>query len=90
MKGSENMYIVVGSSTMAERFKKAAERTIGFPAYVVHTPSAISTGGCSYSVRMDDRALYEVRRVAYNSGIPIKNIYITKTENGESVYHAVS
>lgn len=83
------MYILVGSSTNAERLKKSAERRLGFPAYVVHTPAAVSTGGCSYSVRMDDRALDEVRKIASDIGITIKNIYITKTENGERVYHAI-
>lgn len=90
MKGSENMYILVGSSTTAERLKKSMEKALGFPAYVVHTPSAISTGGCSYCVRADDRALNEIRAIAKDNRIPIKNIYITKTENGERVYHAVS
>lgn len=84
------MYILVGSSTTAERLKRATERRLGFPAYVVHTPSAISTGGCSYCVRVDDRALGEIRIIASESGVPIKNIYIETTEKGERVYHAVS
>ena len=56
------MYILVGSVTTATRLKKAAEKIIGFPAYVVHTPSALNQGGCSYSVRVDDRALNESER----------------------------
>lgn len=84
------MYIVVGSVTTATRLKKIAEKTIGFPAYVVHTPSAIRTGGCSYSVRLDDRALSDIEMIASDNEIPIKKIYIEKIENGESVYHAVS
>lgn len=40
------MYILVGSVTTATRLKKAAEKIIGFPAYVVHTPSALNQGGC--------------------------------------------
>lgn len=84
------MYIIVGSVTTATRLKKIAEKTIGFPAYVVHTPSAIRTGGCSYSVRLDDRALSDIKMIASDNEIPIKRIYIEKFENGESVYHAVS
>ena len=57
------MYILVGSVTTATRLKKAAEKIIGFPAYVVHTPSALNQGGCSYSVRVDDRALNEIRKI---------------------------
>lgn len=84
------MYIVVGSSTSAERLKRAVERVVGFPAYVVHTPAPIRQGGCSYSVRIDDRALDEIRTIAAENIISFKGIYIEKTENGERVYHAVS
>ncbi|MDY3971324.1 MAG: putative Se/S carrier-like protein [Clostridia bacterium] len=84
------MYIIVGSATTAERLKKAVEKNVGFPAYVVHTPAALNKGGCSYSVRLDDRALDEIRMIAAETGISVKRIYIEKTENGESVYHAVS
>ena len=84
------MYIVVGSATAAERLKRAAERIVGFPAYVVHTPAAIHHGGCSYSVRLDDRALNEIKKISADNGISFKKIYIEKTEKGERVYHAVS
>ncbi len=83
------MYIVVGSATAAERLKRAAERIVGFPAYVVHTPAAIHHGGCSYSVRLDDRALNEIKKISADNGISFKKIYIEKTEKGERVYHAV-
>ena len=66
------MYILVGSVTTATRLKKVAEKIIGFPAYVVHTPSALNQGGCSYSVRVDDRALSEIRTIADDNEIPIK------------------
>ncbi len=84
------MYIVVGSATAAERLKRAAERIVGFPAYVVHTPAGIRHGGCSYSVRLDDRALNEIKKISADNGISFKKIYIEKTEKGERVYHAIS
>lgn len=84
------MYILVGSATTAARLKKAVEKNVGFPAYVVHTPSALSQGGCSYSLRLDDRMMGDVEKIARDNNIRIKNIYIEKTENGESVYHAIS
>ena len=84
------MYIVVGSATTAERLRKAIERTIGFPAYVVKTPPQIRSGGCSYSVRVDDRALGVINQVFRDTGISYKKIYTVKKENGESVYNAVS
>ena len=82
------MYILIGSVTTATRLKKAAEKIIGFPAYVVHTPSALNQGGCSYSVRVDDRALNEIRKI--DNEIPIRRIYIERTVNGERVYDVVS
>lgn len=84
------MYILVGSVTTATRLKKVAEKIIGFPAYVVHTPSALNLGGCSYSVRIDNRALSEIRTIADDNQIPIKRIYIERTVNGERVYDVVS
>ena len=68
------MYIVVGSATAAERLKRAAERIVGFPAYVVHTPAAIHHGGCSYSVRLDDRALNEIKKISADNGISFKKM----------------
>lgn len=84
------MYVTVGSATTAERLKKAAERILGFPAYVVHTPSELNKGGCSYSVRFDDRAIGDIKQIAADNEIPIRRIYIEKTENGERVYNVVS
>lgn len=84
------MYILVGSVTTATRLKKVAEKIIGFPAYVVHTPSVLNPGGCSYSVRIDNRALNEIRTIADDNQIPIKRIYIERTVNGERVYDVVS
>ena len=78
------MYILVGSVTTATRLKKVAEKIIGFPAYVVHTPSALNQGGCSYSVRVDDRALNEIRKIAGDNEIPIRRIYIERTDRIES------
>ena len=84
------MYIVVGSATAAERLKRAAEKILGFPAYVVHTPPAVHHSGCSYSVRLDDRALNDVKRIAADNGLSYKKIYIEKNVKGERVYHDVS
>lgn len=83
------MYVVVGSATVAERLKRAIERNIGFPAYVVKTPAPIRKGGCSYSVRTDDRALSMIKKIARENGLSYKKIYMVKKQNGESVYNAV-
>ena len=84
------MYVVVGSATVAERLKRAVERSIGYPAYVVQTPAPIRKGGCSYSVRTDDRALGMMNKIVRSSGLSYKKIYKVMNVNGERVYHAVS
>lgn len=84
------MYVLVGSVTTATRLKKVIESHIGYPAYVVHTPSALNNGSCSYSVRIDDRAINEIKNIKEFNEIPIKRIYIEKRENGERVYDVIS
>ena len=41
-------------------------------------------------MRVDDRALNEIRKIAGDNEIPIRRIYIERTVNGERVYDAVS
>ncbi|MBQ2663721.1 MAG: DUF3343 domain-containing protein [Clostridia bacterium] len=83
------MYIVVGSATTAERLKRRLEKVSGYPALVVRTPAPIRTGGCSYSVRIDDRTLDLAKQVLSTSGLSYKKIYRVMNRNGERVYNAV-
>lgn len=88
------MYIVLGSVTSATRLAKAIEREMGIPAYVVHTPSAIRSGGCSYSVNVSGmRTAYDAEqalKIAEEQGASVKNIYNDEYRNGERVYNALS
>ena len=84
------MYILVGSITTAMRLKRLLEQIYGIPSDVVHTPSAIKHGGCSYSVRTNTpNALARVKRIEEEYGINIKKIYVERRVNGERVYDAV-
>ena len=86
------MYIVLGSVTSATRFARALERAAVVPAYVVHTPSAIRSGGCSYSVNVSNMKSCEadfVRRLADEQGLRIKSIYSDEIRNGERVFDVV-
>ena len=84
------MYMLTGSITSAARLAKVIENIGGYPAYVVHTPSEIQHGGCSYSVRCDERILSSLQDISQASGISIKKIYTEKYVNGERVYHDLS
>lgn len=84
------MYVITGSITSATRLAKAVEAMSGYPANVVHTPSAIRSGGCSYSVRCDDRVLSIINDIAKDNGISVKSIYAEKYKNGERVLVDIS
>lgn len=84
------MYIVVGSVTTATRLARILEKRVGIPASVAHTPSAIKSGGCSYSVRINDNALGAARRVVDEYGINIKGMYKEEISGREREYRDIS
>ena len=83
------MYIVVGSVTTAVRLGKLIEKLSGYPAEVVHTPSKLNKGGCSYSVKSDDRAVGLVKSIAKEYGVNIKKIYTEEIIGGERVFRVI-
>lgn len=84
------MYVITGSITSASRLAKIIEALSGYPADVVHTPASIREGGCSYSVRCDDRALSIINDAAKDNGISIKKIYSENYKDGERVFNDIS
>lgn len=64
-------YLVFSSATSAQRLKKLLEsEKIG--STMVHTPKAISQGGCGYSLIISEKHLYKAVRLAEKYGITIK------------------
>lgn len=85
------MYVVTGSITTAVRIGKLIEAKSGYPAEVVHTPGKLNAGGgCSYSVRADDRLSELAKRICREYKFRIKGIYRRENHNGESVYNDIS
>lgn len=84
------MYLLTGSITTAARLARAIEQISSYPADVIRTPPQIRSGGCSYSVRFDDRALDIAKQICLESGISIKKIYAEKYIDGERVYNDIS
>jgi len=70
-----NIIAVTGSITSASRLLKYLERAGCIDARVIHTPSEISTGGCSYSVSLPDKYLPVLFTVSSGKKLRIKNIY---------------
>ncbi len=84
------MLITIGSITTATRLARLIEKNIGNPAEVLHTPSAINRGGCSYSVRINEKYENAVRRIIADHKVPVKRFYRESHNGQERVYHAVS
>lgn len=83
------MLITIGSVTTATRLARLLERNTGYPASVVHTPSEINKGGCSYSVRVNDNMLSQAKKIIKDYNVPIKKIYLEHMKGGKHVYNVI-
>ena len=81
---------VVGSVTTASRLEKMLAKAYGASARIIHTPSVLGYGGCSYSVKTKKQHLPLVKELASKYKIKVKEYYIIDTVGGKEVYHAVS
>lgn len=84
------MYMITGSVTSAKRLANNIEKYSKHFADVVHTPSALSDGGCSYSVKIKNEDYEKAKEIAEKSGIKIKKAYEEKKINGERVFYDIS
>ncbi len=69
------MLITIGSITTATRAAKIIQSKTGIKGKVIHTPSEINHGGCSYSIRYDDKDEALLRKVVKEHRIPAKKWY---------------
>lgn len=84
------IYATVGSITTAARLAKKLSAHGDLHTSIVHTPSEINNGGCSYSVRTSVRDPSLVREIAAEYGIHIRNFYREDVINGRKFYHVIS
>lgn len=82
----EKLLITIGAITTATRFAALMDKKAGKKAWVVQTPSALNTGGCSYSVKIKRADLGDAYAISQKYKIPIRKIY--KADGGE--YNALS
>ena len=85
-----NLIITVGSVTNAIRLEKIINKSGIINAAVIHTPSVINQGGCSYSVRVPYRYYEAVKEILNNNKVSYKKIYIEEKQGGESVWRDLS
>ncbi len=69
------MLITIGSITTATRAAKIIQSKTGIKGKVIHTPSEINRGGCSYSIRYNDDYEDLLRKVVRENRIPAKKWY---------------
>lgn len=81
------MLVTIGSVTTASRAAKVIRRELGINVQVIHTPTQLNRGGCSYSIRFSDNYHMSVKRVISDYRIPVKRWY-SETDTG--VYNDLS
>ena len=85
-----NIIITAGSVTTAVRLRKKLNSSGDLNAAVIHTPSVINSGGCSYSVRTTFDKLMLVKKLAKDGKISYRKIYAEEYVKGESVLRDIS
>ena len=81
---------IIGSVTTATRFRKMLEKTGVIEAVVIHTPTEISGGNCSYSVRFGYHNLTIALETARSLNIRIRKIYREEKTDEGRIYHDIS
>ena len=84
------LIITAGSVTTAVRIKKKLISLGDKSATVIHTPSFINSGGCSYSVKTDYKNLDLVKRLAEEKQIKYRKLFQESDNNGGTEYHDIS
>ena len=85
-----NIIITAGSVTRAISISKKINSYSQNSATVIHTPSEINTGGCSYSVKTSSKNINLVKKLSSDNLIKYKKIYIESIIDGESVLREIS
>ncbi len=68
------MLVVLSSATSAEKLKKLLSRD-KIPSEIIQTPGAYSKGGCSYSLRFNERYQKEVKELVSNLHLSVKGFF---------------
>lgn len=85
-----NLIITAGSVTAALRLEKKLNAAGIINSAVIHTPPAINSGGCSYSVRAPYKNLNLIKEVLADKKVKYRRLFTEETVNGERVYNALS
>lgn len=81
---------VVGAVTTATRLAGVLEKSGCKNVKVIRTPVVISSGGCSYSVRINEENLNELLEASSHRRLRVKKIYRVQEFGQECEYHDIS
>ncbi len=87
---SGNLIVVIGPITTANRLWKRLDKDYGISARIFHTPVALGSKGCSYSLKTHFKNLPLITEAANRYNIKISGLYLSEKTEGEEVYHALS
>ena len=79
-----------GAITTASRLAGELEKLGCLNVRVVHTPSEIASGGCSYSVSMPEENLPELRSLMHNKKYKVRRVLRQIIKDGERVFDDIS
>ncbi|NLM49778.1 MAG: DUF3343 domain-containing protein [Clostridiaceae bacterium] len=79
------MIAIFSSLTTVNRIKRYFQ-SHGEVVTILQTPKELSKGGCTYSIRLQERQLRLLRQAAEELGVKIKGIYRETQQGGKRVY----
>ena len=84
------MLVTIGSMTTATRAANIIRKNLGISAQVVSTPAKLNRGGCSYSVKFNEKYERAVRKIVEAHSIPTRRWYRESYNGNERVYDDIS
>ena len=81
---------VSGAITEAVRLSKELSENGCINCRVIHTPAKISSGNCSYSVKLEEKYISLLKKIMENKKIRVKAIYREIKKEGELFYERIS
>ena len=85
-----DLIITTGSVTSAMRLEKTLNNAGIINVAVIHTPPAINSGGCSYSVRVPYKYIHKATEILGNKKVKFKKLYAEEIQSEGRSYNALS
>lgn len=87
---SAEVLVIVGPITSATRLLKCTQNKGNLAARIVHTPSSLGGGGCSYSIKTMGKNLPGITEAAQECNIKIKGTFLIDKSSGKEAFYVIS